>query len=62
MSDAAPTTRLKRSRASLVCGVATGVGVFILALLLAGDTSTTHIVIAAAIGGAIATWVRLADL
>ncbi len=58
----ATATRLKRSRASLVGGVATGLGVFILVLLLAGDTSATTVAGGLAIALAVAAWVRLADL
>jgi hypothetical protein len=58
----ATATRLKRSRASLVGGVATGLGVFILVLLLAGDTSATTLAGDLAIALAVAAWVRLADL
>jgi uncharacterized membrane protein (UPF0136 family) len=54
-------TRLKRSRASLVGGIATGIGVFALAVLLAG-TSPTSIALALVIAFAVAAWVRLADL
>ena len=58
----ATPTRLKRSRASLIGGIATGIGVFVLAVLLAGDTSATTIAIGLAIAIAVAAWVRLADL
>jgi len=54
-------TRLKRSRASLVGGVATGIGVFALTVLLAG-TSTPSLALALVIALAVAAWVRLADL
>jgi hypothetical protein len=54
-------TRLKRSRASLVGGVATGIGVFVLAVLLAG-TSPASVALALVIALAVAVWVRLADL
>jgi len=59
---AAPAHRLKRSQASLVGGIACGVGVMILYLLLAGDVTAGHLAIGAAIGLALGTWVRLADL
>lgn len=59
---AAPTGRLKRSQASLFGGIACGVGVVILYLLLAGDLSPLNIAIGLAIGAALAVWVRLADL
>ncbi len=58
----ATPTRLKRSRASLVGGIATGIGVFVLAVLLAGDTSATTIAVGLAVASAVAIWVRLADL
>jgi uncharacterized membrane protein (UPF0136 family) len=57
----ATATRLKRSRASLVGGIATGIGVFILGVLLAG-TSPGSLVLALVVALAVATWVRLADL
>jgi uncharacterized membrane protein (UPF0136 family) len=57
----ATATRLKRSRASLVGGIATGIGVFILAILLAG-TSPASIALAFVVALAVAAWVRLADL
>jgi hypothetical protein len=62
VSAAPPPMRLKRSQASLFGGIATGIGVFILYLLLAGDTSAPDIVIGLLVGGAVGTWVRLADL
>jgi hypothetical protein len=62
MSAAPPPIRLKRSQASLFGGIATGIGVFILYLLLAGDASAQNIVTGLLIGGAVGTWVRLADL
>ena len=54
-------TRLKRSRASLVGGIATGIGIFVLAVLLVG-TNPASIALALVIALAVATWVRLADL
>jgi hypothetical protein len=57
----ATPTRLKRSRASLIGGVATGIGVFVLAVLLAG-TSPSSIAVAFVIAVAAAVWIRLADL
>jgi hypothetical protein len=53
---------LKRSRASLVGGVATGIGVAILTLLLTGSPTPQNIAIGVLIGAAVAIWVRLADL
>jgi hypothetical protein len=58
----ATATRLKRSRASLVGGVATGLGVLILVLLLAGSASALNVTIGLALAIAVAAWVRLADL
>jgi hypothetical protein len=58
----ATATRLKRSRASLVGGIATGAGIFILAVLLAGDLSALNVILALVIATAVAVWVRLADL
>jgi len=58
----APPARLKRSQASLFGGIACGIGVFILTLLLAGGPSPLNIVLGLAIGAALGTWVRLADL
>jgi len=58
----ATATRLKRSRASLVGGVTTGLGVFVLVLLLAGDVGATTIAVGLAVALAVAAWVRLADL
>ena len=54
--------RLKRSRASLVGGIATGIGVLILTLLLTGTPSPQNIALGLLIGAATAIWVRLADL
>jgi hypothetical protein len=53
---------LKRSRASLVGGVATGIGVAILTLLLTGSPTPQNIASGVLIGAAVAIWVRLADL
>ncbi|HTV87558.1 MAG TPA: hypothetical protein VME41_00945 [Stellaceae bacterium] len=58
----APLQRLKRSRASLVGGIACGGGTGVLVLLLLGGPSLLHIAVALAIGAALGTWVRLADL
>lgn len=54
--------RLKRSRASLIGGIACGGAVFILYLLLAGEPSALNVAIGAGIGLALGAWVRLADL
>jgi hypothetical protein len=53
---------LKRSAASLVGGIAVGVAVFVLWLLLAGEASVATIATGAVVATAIGTWVRLADL
>lgn len=58
----APPARLKRSQVSLFGGIACGIGVFILTLLLIGDPSPLNVAIGLAIGAALAVWVRLADL
>ena len=57
----ATATRLKRSRASLIGGIATGIGVFLLAVLLAG-ASPASLAIGLVVALAVAAWVRLADL
>jgi len=53
---------LKRSIASLVGGIAVGIFIFVLSLLIAGSTAraavTLGLVLAVLVGG----WVRLADL
>ena len=59
---AAPAGRLKRSRASLVGGIACGIGVAILIVLAAGGPSPPALAVAAIAGAALAAWVRLADL
>jgi hypothetical protein len=53
---------LKRSVASLIGGIAVGVFVFILWLLLAGSTSVAAVASGLAVATLIGTWVRLADL
>ncbi len=58
----APPARLKRSQASLFGGIACGVGVAILAVLLLGSPSPANIAIGVLLGAALAVWVRLADL
>ena len=58
----APPARLKRSQASLFGGIACGVGVFILSLLLAGGPSPIAVAISLVLGTALGLWVRLADL
>jgi putative flippase GtrA len=57
-----PATKLKRSRASLVGGIATGIGVAILTVLVSGGLSPQTLALALAIGAAVGVWVRLADL
>lgn len=59
---AAPPGRLKRARASLIGGIAVGIGVAILTVLLAEGLSTGHVALGVAIGAIVGTWVRLADL
>jgi hypothetical protein len=58
----APPARLKRSQASLFGGIGSGIGVAILAVLLLGGPSPLNIAIGLLVGGALAVWVRLADL
>lgn len=58
----APPAHLKRSRASLVGGIACGIGAFVLCLLLAGGPGPVSAPVAVAVGVALAVWVRLADL
>jgi predicted nucleic acid-binding Zn ribbon protein len=58
----APATRLKRSQASLFGGIACGVGAFVLTLLLAGGITFGSVILGLVLGGALAAWVRLADL
>jgi mannose/fructose/N-acetylgalactosamine-specific phosphotransferase system component IID len=53
---------LKRSIASLIGGIAIGVFVLVLWLLLAGGTSPTAVVSGLIVAGLIGAWVRLADL
>ena len=58
----APPARLKRSQASLFGGIACGVGVAILTVLLLGAASPANLAIGIVVGTALAAWVRLADL
>ncbi|HLI10274.1 MAG TPA: hypothetical protein VKY65_01635 [Alphaproteobacteria bacterium] len=58
----APSGRLKRSRASLIGGIGTGIGVFALTVALAGNWHVGTIILGIVLGGALAAWVRLADL
>ena len=53
---------LKRSVASLIGGIAVGVFVFILWLLLAGSANPAAIASGLVVATLIGTWVRLADL
>jgi hypothetical protein len=57
----ATATRLKRSRASLIGGIATGIGVFVLAVLSMG-TSPSSVAIGFVVALAVAVWIRIADL
>jgi multisubunit Na+/H+ antiporter MnhE subunit len=54
--------KLKRSAASLVGGVAVGIGVLILWLLLAGSLQPANIGLGLLLAAAVGAWVRLADL
>jgi hypothetical protein len=58
----APPTRLKRSQASLVGGIACGIGVAILTVLLLGGPDPANLAVGVLVGAALAVWVRLADL
>ena len=58
----APPARLKRSQASLFGGIACGIGVAILTVLLLGGPGPANIAIGVLVGAALALWVRLADL
>jgi uncharacterized membrane protein (UPF0136 family) len=58
----APPARLKRSQASLVGGIVSGVGVAILSVLLLGNATPANLAIGVMVGAALAAWVRLADL
>jgi hypothetical protein len=53
--------KVKRSGASLVGGIAIGIGVFILWSLHAG-TGATAVIAGLVVAGAVGGWVRLADL
>lgn len=62
---AGPSGQLKKGRASLIGGIAVGIGVFVLAVALARDlgaTGTAPIIAALVLAAAIATWIRIADL
>ena len=53
---------LKRSVASLIGGIAIGIFVLILWLLLAGSMSMTAVASGLVVASLIGAWVRLADL
>jgi len=53
---------LKRSVASLVGGIAVGVFLFVLALLIAGEASPAAVTVGLLVAVLVGTWVRLADL
>jgi len=53
---------LKRSIASLVGGIAIGLFVFVLWLLLAGTVSPLAVISGLMVASLVGTWVRLADL
>lgn len=53
---------LKRSTASLIGGIAVGIFVLALWLLLAGGTSPIAVVSGLIVASLIGAWVRLADL
>jgi hypothetical protein len=58
----APPARLKRSQASLFGGIACGIGIAILTVLLLGGPAPANVAIGILVGTALAVWVRLADL
>jgi hypothetical protein len=58
----APPARLKRSQASLFGGIACGIGIAILTVLLLGGPVPANVAIGILVGTALAVWVRLADL
>ena len=53
---------LKRSTASLIGGIAVGVFVLVLWLLVAGSISPTAVALGLVVATLIGAWVRLADL
>jgi hypothetical protein len=53
---------LKRSKASLIGGVAVGIFVLALWLLLAGNASPATVASGLVVAGLVGVWVRLADL
>lgn len=53
---------LKRSTPSLIGGIAVGIFVFILWLLLAGTDNPAVVVVGLAVASLVGAWVRLADL
>ena len=55
-------TRLKRSVASLVGGIAVAIGVLLLWLLLADSLQPASIAVGLVLATAVGAWVRLADL
>jgi hypothetical protein len=55
-------TTLKRSTASLIGGIAVGIFVLVLWLLLAGGTSPAAVGSGFVVASLIGAWVRLADL
>jgi hypothetical protein len=55
-------TTLKRSTASLIGGIAVGIFVLALWLLLAGDATPVAVASGLVVASLIGAWVRLADL
>ncbi|GEM_PF-1248536 len=53
---------IKRSIASLIGGIFVAIFVFVLLLLLMGETTTFNVVVSLLIAAALGVWVRLADL
>ncbi|HKF72724.1 MAG TPA: hypothetical protein VKB68_13310 [Stellaceae bacterium] len=55
-------TSLKRSTASLIGGIAVGIFVLVLWLLLAGNTGPVAVASGLMVASLVGAWVRLADL
>ena len=55
-------TTLKRSTASLIGGIAVGIFIFILWMLIADNTGPAALVPGLVVAGLVGGWVRLADL
>jgi hypothetical protein len=51
----------KRSPSSLIGGIAVGIGVFVLWLLLAQPLTSETVLLGMAMAAAVGTWIRLAN-